>query len=216
VCAIRPDGSISSGLVPRPQPFRFDSPRRRETTRRPRTWPRRCKEDPPTGGRGRVGRGVVPGQDPALREAVKTLLAGWRLWHPINPGRPEAALVKLPRIGPRARGSGHRLSRRAAGSARAGPGHCSPAPPSPVPDVFTGLLLGDIRPEDDGDAPHEHERRKKSGVPRHVDGVVRTASSPSSRRRPRNAAHRVHTTENGCGRSHTAAWVRARLCPGRS
>jgi tetratricopeptide (TPR) repeat protein len=29
------------------------------------------------------------------------LLDGWRLWHPIDPGRPEAALAELPRIGPR-------------------------------------------------------------------------------------------------------------------
>jgi hypothetical protein len=45
--------------------------------------------------------GSSTGKTRACWEAVKTLPAGWRLWHPINPGRPEAALAELPRLGPR-------------------------------------------------------------------------------------------------------------------
>jgi hypothetical protein len=45
--------------------------------------------------------GSSTGKTRACWEAATTLPAGWRLWHPINPGRPEAALDELPRIGPR-------------------------------------------------------------------------------------------------------------------
>jgi hypothetical protein len=45
--------------------------------------------------------GSSTGKTRACWEAVKTLPAGWRLWHPINPGWPEAALAELPRIRPR-------------------------------------------------------------------------------------------------------------------
>jgi hypothetical protein len=45
--------------------------------------------------------GSSTGKTRACWEVVKTLPASWRLWHPINPGRPEAALAELPRIGPR-------------------------------------------------------------------------------------------------------------------
>jgi hypothetical protein len=33
--------------------------------------------------------------------AGEKLLAGWRVWHPYDPGRPEAALAALERVGPR-------------------------------------------------------------------------------------------------------------------
>ncbi|WP_322750797.1 MULTISPECIES: TIR domain-containing protein [unclassified Frankia] len=41
------------------------------------------------------------GKTRACWEAVTSLPAGWRLWHPINPGRPEALLAGLPRVCPR-------------------------------------------------------------------------------------------------------------------
>ncbi|MFF7872405.1 tetratricopeptide repeat protein [Streptomyces qaidamensis] len=45
--------------------------------------------------------GSSTGKTRACWEAVKQLPAGWLLWHPIAPGRPEAALASLPLIGPR-------------------------------------------------------------------------------------------------------------------
>jgi hypothetical protein len=45
--------------------------------------------------------GSSTGKTRACWEAVKNLPGGWQLWHPINPGRSEAALAELPRIGPR-------------------------------------------------------------------------------------------------------------------
>ncbi|WP_143653670.1 hypothetical protein [Streptosporangium subroseum] len=40
------------------------------------------------------------GKTRACWEAVRGLSEPWRLWHPINPGRPEAALADLKTIGP--------------------------------------------------------------------------------------------------------------------
>ena len=51
-----------------------------------------------------AGRRVLHGQDPGLLGGAGLLRdrAGqWRLWHPIDPSRPEAALRELPGIGPR-------------------------------------------------------------------------------------------------------------------
>ncbi|WJV47144.1 hypothetical protein [Streptomyces flavofungini] len=45
--------------------------------------------------------GSSTGKTRACWEAVQHLPAGWRLWHPINPSHPEAALEHLPAIGPR-------------------------------------------------------------------------------------------------------------------
>ncbi|MCX3290639.1 tetratricopeptide repeat protein [Streptomyces sp. NEAU-H22] len=45
--------------------------------------------------------GSSTGKTRACWEAVKQLPPGWLLWHPISPGRPEAALASLPLIGPR-------------------------------------------------------------------------------------------------------------------
>lgn len=44
--------------------------------------------------------GSSTGKTRACWEAVQSLPQGWRLWHPIDPGRPEAAASALPRIGP--------------------------------------------------------------------------------------------------------------------
>ncbi|MCL8009987.1 tetratricopeptide repeat protein [Streptomyces sp. AS02] len=41
------------------------------------------------------------GKTRACWEALRTLPAGWRLWHPIDPTRPEAALAELARLAPR-------------------------------------------------------------------------------------------------------------------
>ncbi|MFF2789894.1 tetratricopeptide repeat protein [Streptomyces sp. NPDC058049] len=41
------------------------------------------------------------GKTRACWEAVQRLPAGWRLWHPIDPERPQAALADLARVGPR-------------------------------------------------------------------------------------------------------------------
>ncbi|MFJ6437892.1 hypothetical protein [Streptomyces sp. NPDC091416] len=41
------------------------------------------------------------GKTRACWEAVQTLRDGWRLWHPISPDRPEAALRELEQVGPR-------------------------------------------------------------------------------------------------------------------
>lgn len=40
------------------------------------------------------------GKTRACWEAVQLLPAGWRLWHPIDPDRPDAALQHLPSVGP--------------------------------------------------------------------------------------------------------------------
>ena len=40
------------------------------------------------------------GKTRACWEAVQSLPAGWRLWHPIDPSRPEAALRELDEVGP--------------------------------------------------------------------------------------------------------------------
>ncbi|ONH25519.1 effector-associated domain EAD1-containing protein [Pseudofrankia asymbiotica] len=45
--------------------------------------------------------GSSTGKSRACWEAVQALPEDWCLWHPINPGRPEAALEELTRIGPR-------------------------------------------------------------------------------------------------------------------
>ncbi|MFB6987950.1 hypothetical protein ACFC0C_16365 [Streptomyces sp. NPDC056178] len=45
--------------------------------------------------------GSSTGKTRACWEAVQHLPAGWRLWHPINPSHPEAALEQLPTVGPR-------------------------------------------------------------------------------------------------------------------
>ncbi|ONH22300.1 hypothetical protein BL253_36115 [Pseudofrankia asymbiotica] len=45
--------------------------------------------------------GSSTGKTRACWEAIQSLPDEWRLWHPINPGRVEAALDELPRIGPR-------------------------------------------------------------------------------------------------------------------
>ncbi|MGV9600710.1 hypothetical protein ACWDR1_29010 [Streptosporangium sandarakinum] len=44
--------------------------------------------------------GSSTGKTRALWEAVKSLPAPWRLWHPIDPGRPAAVLAELPQVGP--------------------------------------------------------------------------------------------------------------------
>ena len=41
------------------------------------------------------------GKTRACWEAVQRLPAGWRLWHPIDPDRPQAALAELKQVGPR-------------------------------------------------------------------------------------------------------------------
>ncbi|MFD6470273.1 tetratricopeptide repeat protein [Streptomyces goshikiensis] len=41
------------------------------------------------------------GKTRACWEAVQQLPMGWRLWHPIDPERPQAALAELSRVGPR-------------------------------------------------------------------------------------------------------------------
>ncbi|MFE2100646.1 tetratricopeptide repeat protein [Streptomyces sp. NPDC059468] len=41
------------------------------------------------------------GKTRACWEALRALPAGWRLWHPIDPTRPGAALAELARLGPR-------------------------------------------------------------------------------------------------------------------
>ena len=61
------------------------------------------------GGGGRSGIAVLvggssTGKTRACWEALGLLRGqepGWRLWHPIDPSRPEAALRELPGIGPR-------------------------------------------------------------------------------------------------------------------
>ena len=60
------------------------------------------------GGRGHSGIAVLvggssTGKTRACWEALELLRARreWRLWHPIDPSRPEAALRELPAIGPR-------------------------------------------------------------------------------------------------------------------
>ena len=46
--------------------------------------------------------GSSTGKTRACWEALELLRPkGWRLWHPIDPARPEAALRELPRLGPR-------------------------------------------------------------------------------------------------------------------
>jgi len=45
--------------------------------------------------------GSSTGKTRACWEALSLLPPGWRLWHPYDPTRPEAALAELPRIGPR-------------------------------------------------------------------------------------------------------------------
>ena len=45
--------------------------------------------------------GSSTGKTRACWEAVHQLPAGWRLWHPFDPTRPEAALADLARVGPR-------------------------------------------------------------------------------------------------------------------
>ncbi|MFF6815172.1 hypothetical protein ACFZAG_35600 [Streptomyces sp. NPDC012403] len=55
---------------------------------------------------GRSGSAVLvggssTGKTRALWEVVRQLPAGWRLWHPITPTRPDAALAELPDIAPR-------------------------------------------------------------------------------------------------------------------
>jgi hypothetical protein len=45
--------------------------------------------------------GSSTGKTRACWEAVHKLPDGWRVWHPIYPDRPEAALEELPRVGPR-------------------------------------------------------------------------------------------------------------------
>jgi len=55
---------------------------------------------------GRSGMAVLvggssTGKTRACWEAVHQLPAGWRLWHPFDPARPEAALADLIRVGPR-------------------------------------------------------------------------------------------------------------------
>jgi hypothetical protein len=45
--------------------------------------------------------GSSTGKTRACWEAVHLLPEGWRVWHPIYPDRPEAALEELPRVGPR-------------------------------------------------------------------------------------------------------------------
>ncbi|QFZ21913.1 tetratricopeptide repeat protein [Saccharothrix syringae] len=44
--------------------------------------------------------GSSTGKTRACWEAVRRLPAHWRLWHPISPGRPEAVLADLDRVGP--------------------------------------------------------------------------------------------------------------------
>ncbi|MFF0250796.1 P-loop NTPase [Streptosporangium sandarakinum] len=44
--------------------------------------------------------GSSTGKTRALWEAVKSLPEPWRLWHPIDPGRPAAVLAELPQVGP--------------------------------------------------------------------------------------------------------------------
>ena len=54
--------------------------------------------------RGAGGR-VLHGQDPGLLGGAAAAAGPgpgpWRLWHPIDPSRPDAALRELPGIGPR-------------------------------------------------------------------------------------------------------------------
>ena len=45
--------------------------------------------------------GSSTGKTRACWEAIHLLPPGWRLWHPIDPTRPEAVLAELPRVGPR-------------------------------------------------------------------------------------------------------------------
>jgi tetratricopeptide (TPR) repeat protein len=45
--------------------------------------------------------GSYSGKTRACWEAVQALPDGWRLWHPFDPGRPEATLAALDRVGPR-------------------------------------------------------------------------------------------------------------------
>ncbi|MGI8335745.1 tetratricopeptide repeat protein [Actinomadura scrupuli] len=45
--------------------------------------------------------GSSTGKTRACWETVHRLPPGWRLWHPISPGRPEAVLESLGRVGPR-------------------------------------------------------------------------------------------------------------------
>jgi hypothetical protein len=45
--------------------------------------------------------GSSTGKTRALWEAARHLPGGWRLWHPINPTRPDAALAELPDIAPK-------------------------------------------------------------------------------------------------------------------
>lgn len=45
--------------------------------------------------------GSSTGKTRACWEAVQKLPEGWRLWHPIDPERPGAALADLPQVGPR-------------------------------------------------------------------------------------------------------------------
>jgi hypothetical protein len=44
--------------------------------------------------------GPATGKTRACWEAIQTLPKGWRLWHPISPDRPEAALSEMPEVGP--------------------------------------------------------------------------------------------------------------------
>ncbi|MGK5731459.1 hypothetical protein [Streptomyces sp. URMC 124] len=41
------------------------------------------------------------GKTRACWEALREIPADWRLWHPIDPGRPDAALAEMERVGPR-------------------------------------------------------------------------------------------------------------------
>jgi uncharacterized protein YidB (DUF937 family) len=45
--------------------------------------------------------GSSTGKTRACWEAAHQLPAGWRLWHPFDPARPEALLTDLPQVGPR-------------------------------------------------------------------------------------------------------------------
>jgi hypothetical protein len=154
--------------------------------------------------------GSSTGKTRACWEAVQRLPAGWRLWHPIDPSRPEAAADAIPAVGPRTvvwLNEAHhylftpasRLGERIAAGLRE---------LLRDPDRGPVLVLGTIWPEywatlttppgpGDRDDPHAQARALLTGidlaVPDAFTGAARQAVEVAASRDPRLAEAVAHT-----------------------
>ncbi|WP_329033049.1 helix-turn-helix domain-containing protein [Streptomyces sp. NBC_01725] len=120
-----------------------------------------------------VGRSST-GKTRACWEAVQPLAdRGWRLWHPFDPTRAQAALEDLNRVGPRTvvwlNEARHYLGDRAAGERVAAAVHQLLVSPERGPVLVLGTLWPDyarsytVLPESGAEDPHSRVRELLSG-----------------------------------------------------